>query len=123
MKTSNREGTENMKDKLLAFACVAIAPLAFAQTSVTDRSSTGEAATAARPTAQTVTVTSFTPGQSIRVSPSNIAQPVTYKLAKDVTYVDTTGKAVDPSVIGPGTLVQVEMSGQGVDRVTVVQPR
>jgi hypothetical protein len=112
-----------MKEKLIAFACAAIAPLAFAQTSATDRSNTGEPSTAVAPLAQVVTVAAFIPGQSIRVSSSNIAQPVTYKLAKDVSYVDTTGKAVDPSVIGPGTRVQVEMSGQGVDRVTVVQPR
>jgi hypothetical protein len=111
-----------MRQKLIAFACVAITPLAFGQTSVADQSGTGQPATAAVPTAQIVTVTSFTPGQSIRVSAASNAQPVTYKLAKEVSYVDTTGRTVDPSTIRPGTRVQVEMSGQGVDRVTVVQP-
>lgn len=111
-----------MKQKLIAFACVAVAPLAFAQTSGTERSNAGEPATAAKQTAQIVTVTSFTPGQSIRVSASSIAAPVTYKLAKDVSYVDTAGRTVDPNVIRPGTRVQVEMSDQGVARVTVVQP-
>jgi hypothetical protein len=111
-----------MRQKLIVFACVAITPLAFAQTSATDRSTTGEPATAVRPTAQIVTVTDFIPGQSIRVTSANNTQPVTYKLAKDVSYVDNTGRTVDPSSIRPGTRVQVEMTGQGVDRVTVVQP-
>jgi len=111
-----------MKQKLIAFACVAIVPLAFAQTSVTDRSNTGETGTAGTPTAQIVTVTAFTPGESIQVSPTSVVQPSTYKLSKEVSYVDTKGRTVDPSVIHPGTRVQIEAKGKGVDRVTVVEP-
>jgi hypothetical protein len=110
-----------MKQKLITFACVAIVPLAFAQTPVTDRSNTGEPGTAAMPTAQIVTVTAFTPGESIQVSSTSVVQPVTYKLSKEVSYVDTKGKTVDPGVIHPGTRVQIEAKGKGVDRVTVVQ--
>jgi 3D (Asp-Asp-Asp) domain-containing protein len=110
-----------MKQKLIAFACVAIVPLAFAQTPVTDQSKTGDPGTAT-PTAQIVTVTAFIPGESIKVSSTSVVQPVTYKLSKEVSYVDTKGRTVDPSVIHPGTRVQIEAKGKGVERVTVVQP-
>jgi len=108
-----------MKQKLIALACLAIAPLAFAQTSATDRSNTGEPGTAATSTAQIVTVAAFTPGESIKVSSTSVVQPVTYKLSKEVSYVDNKGRTVDPSSIRSGTRVQIEMKGQGVDRVVV----
>lgn len=111
-----------MKQKWIAFACVAIVPLAFAQTPATDRSNTNERGAAGTPTAQIVTVTEFVPGEWIKVSPTSVVQPVTYKLSKEVSYVDAKGRTVDPSVIHPGTQVQIDITGKGVDRVTVVQP-
>ena len=108
-----------MKQKLIALACVVIVPLAFAQKSGTGRSNTGEPGTAATPTAQIVTVTEFVPGEWIKVSPTSVVQPVTYKLSKEVSYVDAKGRTVDPSSIRPGTRVQIEMKGKGVDRVVV----
>jgi hypothetical protein len=107
-----------MKQKLIALACVVIVPLAFAQKSATDRS-TGEPGTTATPTAQIVTVTEFIPSESIKVSSTSMVQPVTYKLSKEVSFVDKKGKTVDPSTIRPGTRVQIEMKGKGVDRVVV----
>src|SRR6266853_1308600 len=99
-----------MKQKLIALACVVIVPLAFAQKSGTGRSNTGEPGTAAAtPTAQIVTVTEFTPSESIKVSSTSVVQPVTYKLSKEVSYVDNKGRTVDPSSIHPGTRVQIEM--------------
>jgi hypothetical protein len=108
-----------MKQKLIALACVVIVPLAFAQKSDTGRSNTGEPSTAATPTAQIVTVTEFIPSESIKVSSTSMVQPVTYKLSKEVGYVDNKGRTVDPSTIRPGTRVQIEMKGKGVDRVVV----
>jgi hypothetical protein len=108
-----------MKQKLIALACVLIVPLAFAQKSATDRSNTGEPGTAATSTAQIVTVAAFTPGESIKVSSTSMVQPVTYKLSKEVSYVDNKGRTVDPSSIRSGTRVQIEMKGQGVERVVV----
>ena len=108
-----------MKQKLIALACVVIVPLAFAQTSATNRSNTGEPGTAATSTAQIVTVAEFTPGESIKVSSTSMVQPVTYKLSKEVSYVDKKGRTVDPSSIRSGARVQIEMKGQGVDRVVV----
>jgi len=108
-----------MKQKLIALACVAIVPLAFAQTSATDRSNTGGPGTAATPTAQIVTVTEFIPGQSIKVTSTSMVLPATYKLSKEVSYVDNKGRTVDPSSIRPGTRVQIETKGKGVDRIVV----
>jgi hypothetical protein len=48
-----------------------------------------------------------------------MVQPVAYKLSKEVSFVDKKGKTVDPSTIRPGTRVQIEMKGKGVDRVVV----
>jgi hypothetical protein len=108
-----------MKQKLIALACVVIVPLAFAQKSGTGRSNTGEPGTAATSTAQIVTVTEFIPSESIKASSTSVVQPVTYKLSKEVSYVDNKGRTVDPSSIHPGTRVQIEMKGKGVDRVVV----
>jgi hypothetical protein len=108
-----------MKQKLIALACVVIVPLAFAQKSGTGRSNTGGPGTAATTTAQIVTVTEFIPSESIKVSSTSMVQPVTYKLSKEVSYVDKKGGKVDPSSIRPGTRVQMEMKGQGVDRIVV----
>jgi hypothetical protein len=108
-----------MKQKLIALACVVIVPLAFAQKPVTGRSNTGQPGTAAAPTAQIVTVAEFTPSESIKVSSTSVLQPVTYKLSKEVTYVDNKGRTVNPSSIRPGTRVQIEMKGKAVDRVVV----
>jgi 3D (Asp-Asp-Asp) domain-containing protein len=108
-----------MKQKLIALACVVIVPLAFAQKSGTGRANTGEPVTAATPAAQIVTVTAFTPGESIKVSSTSVLQPVTYKLSKEVSYVDKKGGKVDPSIIRSGTRVQIEMKGKGVDRIVV----
>lgn len=121
-----------MKGKMIALACVAITPLAFAQTNVTqpgaERSSKGSATStelaAPAPTGEMGSVNTFIPGKSIAVTSSIASQPVTYVLSDNVRYVDSAGNRVDPSNIRSGTRVRLEMSGTGtsrtVDRVVLV---
>jgi hypothetical protein len=121
-----------MKGKMIVLACVAITPLAFAQTNATqpgaERSSKGSTTSAESvapaPTGQMGSVNTFIPGKSIAVTSSIASQPVTYMLSDNVRYVDAAGNTVDPSNIRSGTRVRLEMSGTGtsrtVDRVVLV---
>jgi hypothetical protein len=121
-----------MKAKIITLICVATAPLALAQTNVTqsgeERSSKGtttsNAAAAPASTSQVGSVNTFIPGKSIAVTSTVAAQPVTYVLSDSVRYVDPAGNTVDPSSIRPGTRVRLEISGTGtartVDRIVVI---
>ncbi|HET9419119.1 MAG TPA: hypothetical protein VFO30_07245 [Chthoniobacterales bacterium] len=124
-----------MKEKMIALACITIAPLALAQTNVTqpgaERSSKGDttsaASVASAPTGQTVSVNTFIPGKSIAVTPSVASQPVTYMLSENVRYADAAGNTLDPSNIRSGARVRLEVSGTGttrtVDRIVLVAPQ
>jgi hypothetical protein len=121
-----------MNGKMIALVCLATAPLAFAQTNVTqpgaERSSKGSDTTAGAvapaATGQTVSVNTFIPGKSIAVTPSIASQPVTYRLSDNVQYVDSAGNRIDPNAIRSGTRVRLETSGTGtsrtVDRIVLV---
>jgi hypothetical protein len=120
-----------MRRKLIALACVLIAPLAFAQTNTnssnrTDSSANRQTApdTAVPPTSNDVmAVDSFTPGSSIVVSSTPTSHSTTYRLGKDVQYVSPSGKQVDPNLIRPGTRVRLEATGDDrhVGRIVVVE--
>ena len=122
-----------MTAKMIALACIATAPLALAQTNVTqpgaERSSKGSttAEAAAAPAGQIVSVNTFIPGKSIGVTSSIATQPVAYMLSENVQYVNSAGNKVDASDIRPGTRVRLEVSGTGttrtVDRIVVVAPQ
>lgn len=119
-----------MKLKIIALACVAIAPFALAQTRPTGEgpTSTGERDIAAAPNGEIGYVNEFTPGKSIKVTRSGAgAQPVVYRLAPNVRYVSNDGSPIDPNDIQAGTRVRLDMLGTGpgltVDRVVVVQAK
>jgi hypothetical protein len=119
-----------MKSKIIALACVAIAPLAFAQTIQTGAgpTSTGERDIAAAPAGEISSVNEFTPGKSIKVTRSGAGtQPVVYTLAPNVRYMSQTGSPIDPDDIQPGTRVRLDMTGTGpgltVDRIVVLQAK
>jgi hypothetical protein len=132
----NPKGTQNkknhMKAKMIGLACVAIAPLAFAQTNVTEpgaeRSSKGSTAPAASvapaATGQIVTVDTLIPGKSIAVTPTAQAHSLVYTLSDNTSYVTESGNTVNPTNIRTGTRVRLEVSGTGtsrtVDRVIVL---
>jgi uncharacterized protein YfaS (alpha-2-macroglobulin family) len=117
-----------MKRKIIPFVCVIIASLAFAPTT-TSAKTTNKAnpmeTQAPTPAREVLTVTTFTPGESIGLQSSALTQAVTYELAKKVRYVDSRGKTVSSKTIRPGTRVRVTMTGkrkhEKVGRVVVIQ--
>jgi len=116
-----------MKLKIIALTCVAIAPLALAQTG-SGPTSTGERDIAAAPNGEISYVNEFTPGKSIKVTRSSAGtQPVVYRLAPNARYVSEAGSPMDPTDIQPGTRVRLDMTGTGpgltVDRVVVIQAK
>lgn len=116
-----------MKLKMLAFICAMIAPLALAQTG-SGPTSTGERDIAAAPTGEISYVNEFTPGKSIKTTRAGVGtQPVVYRLAPNVRYVNQAGSPVDPDDIQAGTRVRLDMMGTGpgltVDRVVVIAPK
>jgi hypothetical protein len=118
---------EHMKLKIIALACMAIAPLALAQTG-SGPTSTGERDIAAAPLGEVSYVNEFTPGKSIKVTRSGAGtQPVVYRLAPNARYVSEAGSPIDPNDIQAGARVRLDMTGTGpgltVDRVVVIQAK
>ena len=119
-----------MKKTLLALACAALAPVAFAQTSSTTTTSqstnpvTGSETTTTT-TSTDGTVTTFEPGKTIVVRRVGVTDPISYTLGKTVEYVNKAGKTIEASMIRPGVPVHVYYSGTGetqtVTRVVVDQ--
>lgn len=104
-----------MKKSLAILSALAIAssPALFAADTVV--------ATTATTTMGNGTVTTFTPGSSLVITSED--KPMTYTLGSNVTYVNSTGAVVQPSMIKAGVPVQVhyiEKDGAMVaDRVVV----
>lgn len=131
-----------MKNKVIALAFAAFAPVAFAQTSTTttatspsssSTTSTSESTNAVTGTTETTTsttstdgtVTTFEPGKTIVVRRTGVTDPISYTLGKTVEYVNKAGKTIEASMIRPGVPVHVYYSGpettRTVTRVVVDQ--
>jgi len=115
-----------MRTKIIVvLACVAIASLSFAKTAKTTANPLETQAPT--PAAEFLTVRAFTAGQSsIEVQSTPDTRPVKYLLAKSVRFVDSDGKALDPSKIHPGARVRLENKSKGKQgkyrRVVVLKP-
>ena len=104
--------------------------VAYGQTSSTStRVTTGNPATTETTTTTTEstgTVTDFTPGQMIVVK-TEAVEPVRYKFSKQVTYVTSDGRVIQPSEIRKDSKVQVHYVKDGddmlVDKVIVTKTR
>ena len=77
-------------------------------------------------TESTGTVTEYTPGQMI-VLKTEAVEPVRYKFSKQVTYVTSDGRVIEPSKITKDSKVQVHYIKDGddmlVDKVIVTKNR
>jgi hypothetical protein len=110
-----------MKRTILALACAAIAPFAFAQTSSTTTESTTTKPMTGTTTSETTTtttstdgtVTTFEPGKTIVVRRTGVTDPISYTLGKTVQYVNRAGKTIEASLIRPGVPVHVYYDNAG----------
>ena len=77
-------------------------------------------------TESTGTVTEYTPGQMI-VLKTEAVEPVRYKFSKQVTYVTSDGRVIEPSKITKDSKVHVHYVKEGddmlVDKVIVTKNR
>ncbi len=113
-----------MKKSILTLACVAMAPLAFAQTTTTTEETVTKKGLLGSKTETTVTtttdegvVTTFTPGSALVVKRVGVTEPVSYTLTKTVEYVDGAGKVIDASIVKPGARVHVYYDKDGTTQV------
>ena len=107
-----------MIKKMILLACVLIAPLAFAQTTVTRETTTITKVSQLNST-HMLTVRNFAPGDKITVETAPNTNPLAIRLDKAVTYVRANGEPVDPSSIQAGSRVRLEFLGTGEDRTVV----
>ena len=109
---------------------IAFIGLAYGQTSSTSTTvktgTNGTTETQTTTTESTGTVTDFTPGQMM-VLKTEATEPVRYKFSKQVTYVTSDGRVIQPSTIRKDSKVRVHYVKTGddmlVDKVIVTQDR
>ena|SRR5438105_3219806 len=109
-----------MKRTIIGVACALIAPLAFAQTGITDKQTTTTTTTAPATTTETTTtyssgtVTTYEPGKTIVVKSEK--GPVSFALGTASRIVDGAGKIVT-APLRSGQKVRVYYTGTGETRV------
>jgi len=106
--------------------------VAYGQTSSTSTTvatgthGTTETETTTTTTESTGTVTDYTPGQMM-VLKTEAVEPVRYKFSKQVTYVTSDGRVIQPSKIRKDSKVRVHYVKDGddmlVDKVIVTKDR
>jgi hypothetical protein len=119
--TKMKEG--NMKKIIIGMVCALVAPLAFAQTGITDRqtkttTTTMEPTTTTESTTTTYesgTVTTYEPGKTIVVK-SEKEGPVSFALKAPVRIVNKAGHVVKRALT-PKDRVKVYYTGTGETRV------
>lgn len=110
-----------MKKVIIGMVCALIAPLAFAQTGITDKQRTTTTETTTQPTTTTETtyttgtVTTYEPGKTIVVKDEREG-PVSFALHAPVRVVDRAGHVVK-RVLTPKDRVKVYYTGTGETRV------
>jgi hypothetical protein len=120
-----------MKSLLTIICAVAFAAVAAnAQTSpattttTTTQSGSGTTTTNTSTTESVGTISEFTPGSTLVVS-TGTAEPVHYKLAKNVTYINAKGKEIKAERIRKDRKVRVHYTKVGddmvVDKVTIIK--
>jgi hypothetical protein len=114
----------------IASAIALMGSVAYGQTSSTSTTvatgPNGPTETQTTTTESTGTVTEFTPGQMM-VLKTEATEPVRYKFSKQVTYVTSDGRVIQPSQIRKDSKVRVHYIKDGdnmlVDKVIVTQNR
>jgi hypothetical protein len=104
--------------------------VAYGQTSSTSTTvatgTNGTTETTTTTTENTGTITEFTPGRMI-VLKTEAVEPVSYKFSKQVTYVTSDGRVIEPSQIRKDAKVHIHYVKDGddmlVDKVIVTTNR
>jgi len=111
---------KTMKRIMIGMICALVAPLAFAQTGITDKQTTTTTTTEPATTTETTTtysagtVTTYTPGKTIVVKSEQ--GPVSFALGTAARIVDGAGKIVT-APLRAGQKVKVYYTGTGETRV------
>jgi hypothetical protein len=111
----------NMKRIMIGMVCALVAPLAFAQTGITDRQTTTTTTTQPVTTSTTETtytagtVTTYEPGKTIVVRDEREG-PVSFALKAPVRVVDKAGHVIKRALT-PKDKVRVYYTGTGDTRV------
>ena len=112
--------------KLFVSVASAIALMGLVAYGQTSSTSTTVAKGTNGTTETTGTVTEYTPGQMM-VLKTEAVEPVRYKFSKQVTYVTSDGRVIQPSQIRKDSKVQVHYVKDGddmlVDKVIVTKTR
>jgi len=108
-----------MKKSLIALACALIVPVAFAQTTTTEKTTTSTDVPATSTTTETTTyesgtVTTYEPGKTIVVKGPE--GPLSFALGTAANVVDATGKAIT-APLRAGQKVKVYYNGPTEHRV------
>jgi len=114
----------------IASAIALMGLVAYGQTSSTSTTvatgTNGTTETQTTTTESTGTVTEFTPGQMM-VLKTEAVEPVRYKFGKQVTYVTSDGRVIQPSEVRKDSKVRVHYVKEGddmlVDKVIVTKTR
>lgn len=115
-----------MKSLLIIICAVAFAGIAAnAQTSPTTTTTTQQGSNTTTTTTESVgTISEFTPGSTLVLN-TGTGEPVHYKLAKSVTYINAKGKEIKAERIRKDRKVRVHYVKEGndmvVDKVTIVR--
>jgi len=114
----------------VASAIALMGLVAYGQTSSTSttvaKGTNGTTETTTTTTESTGTVTDYTPGEMM-VLKTEAVEPVRYKFSKQVTYVTSDGRVIQPSEIRKDSKVQIHYVKDGddmlVDKVIVTKTR
>jgi hypothetical protein len=111
-----------MKKILLALACAAVAPLAFAQTgstTTTQSTATNPATGTTETTSTDGTVITFEPGKTIVMRGIGANDPISFALGPAVHYLNKAGREIEASMIRPGARVHVYYDRAGGTQIVV----
>jgi hypothetical protein len=103
----------------LAFAPALLLAVAYAQTSGTTPTSTGQASPATSTTTTNEargTITEFSPGVSL-VLKTGAGESLHFRFGKTVTYINDEGRSIEPARIKKNFIARVHYTKEGNDMV------
>jgi hypothetical protein len=111
-----------MKKQLVILLCLVGAPLAFAQTTATDKANS--TVTQNFESNKVATITAYEPGKSITVNSTTVTHPVKYVVASNVQCEKKGGGQITPDLLKPGSRVELDFDAEGqVNRISLIELR